>query len=352
MNWKIKLKYMAKLSVLVCVLLMGCQINPTSPPARHGAKMIYDPAAKQVIMFGGRGEGEIVGDLLDDIWALDLEKGNWHEIKTPSGPSPRLSPGFVYDPIHRQVILFGGYTSGGRLDDTWLLNLNDYEWEKVDSALSPPARSDMGMAYDQSNEFVLLFGGYCLENLRDHCDDTWVFDPDSNRWIEMNPASSPPVMYGLTLDYDSENNQFLLWGGLMSEFRQGGMASAGYNDSIWSYSVSENHWREISPGIESHPVARYWHQAAYDSEYPGLLVFGGDGGYSYLADTWFFDLESESWTRKRSDLAPPARIVGSAVYSPDYGQVILFGGLDNDFSNLNDTWSYSNISGEWEQISR
>jgi len=137
----------------------------------------------------------------------------------------------------------------------------------------------------------------------------------------------------------------------MSEFGQGSMASAGYNDSIWSYSFSDNQWLEISPGIESHPVARYWHQAAYNSGYPGLLVFGGDGGYSYLADTWFFDLESESWTRKRSDLAPPARIVGSAVYSPDFEQVILFGGLDGDFSNLSDTWIYSAVPGEWEQIS-
>ena len=74
-----------------------------------------------------------------------------------------------------------------RLGDTWLLDLNDYEWEEVNPALSPPARSDLGMACNGSDHIVLLFGGTCLENQPDLCDDTWVFDPESNRWIQMNP---------------------------------------------------------------------------------------------------------------------------------------------------------------------
>jgi len=351
MKKKIKMKYMAIYPVLICALLMGCQINPSSPSARHGAKMIYDPVGKQIIMFGGRGEGKIVGDLLDDIWAFDLEKENWREIKSSSPPPSRLSPGLVYDPSHHQVILFGGYSSRGRLDDTWLLDLNDYEWEEVNPALSPPARSDLGMAYDGSNHIVLLFGGMCLENQRDLCDDTWFFDPESNRWIEMNPPSSPPVMYGHSLNYDFLNDKFLVWGGHMSKFDQGNISSAGYNDSIWSYSYAENQWREIPPDNQSHPSARYWHQAVYDSGFSRLFVFGGDGGSRYLADTWFYDLETNIWSRHISEQTPPARIVGTAVYTTDYEQIILFGGLRQDFKNLNDTWIFSGTSGEWDQKS-
>ncbi|MCK5794053.1 MAG: hypothetical protein KAH12_05080 [Anaerolineales bacterium] len=47
----------------------------------------------------------------------------------------------------------------------------------------------------------------------------------------------------------------------------------------------------------------------------------------------------------------PARIVGTAVYATDYDQIVLFGGLRQDFSNLKDTWIFSEISGEWEQKS-
>jgi len=351
MKWKNKLKFVAMYPIIFCVLLMGCQINPSSPSARHGAKMIYDPVGKQIIMFGGRGEGEIVGDLYNDMWSLDMETHRWQEIITSSGPSPRLSPGLVYDPAHHQLILFGGYSNQGRIKDTWLFDLNSNEWEKISSALSPPARSDMGMAYDGSAHIVLLFGGMCLDNQRDLCDDTWVFDPESNLWIQMNPPSSPPVMYGHSLNYDSLNDKFLVWGGHMSKFDQGNISSAGYNDSIWSYCYAENQWQEIPLGGQSHPAARYWHQAAFDSGHPGLLIFGGDGGNRFLADTWFFNSEAENWNRKRSEQAPPARIVGSSVYTPEYEQVVLFGGLDAGFSNLDDTWVYSDISGEWEQIS-
>jgi len=333
------------------LILGGCQSNLSTPSVRHGAKMIYDPLGKQVILFGGRGEGSIAGDLYNDMWALDMETHRWQDIITSSGPSPRLSPGLVYDPAHHQLILFGGYSNQGRIKDTWLFDLNSYEWKEVSPALSPPARSDMGMAYDGTNHIAMVFGGYCIEDQRDMCDDTWTFDPESNIWVEQNPPSSPPVIYGHSLNYDSLMDQFLLWGGHMSEFNQGGMSSAGYNDSIWSYYYFDNQWQKIPPGSQSHPAARYWHQAVYDSGYPGLLVFGGDGGYSYLADTWFFNSEAENWTRKRSEKTPPARIVGASVYSSDYEQVILFGGLDVDFSNLDDTWIYSDIPGEWEQIS-
>ena len=167
----------------------------------------------------------------------------------------------------------------------------------------------------------------------------------------MDPPTSPPVMYGHSLNYDPGNDQVLLWGGHMSDLERGGGASAGYNDSIWSYSYSDNRWSEIIPGAQSHPVKRYWHQAAYVSGHPGLLVFGGDSGHGYKNDVWFFDPDNESWARVISDLVPPARIVGAMVYSPDREQVILFGGLDNDFTNLNHTWIYSDISGDWEQIS-
>ena len=333
------------------VVLGGCQLNSSTPSARHGAKMIYDPEGKQVLMFGGRGTGGLGGDLLDDIWAFDLEKEKWREIETSSGPSSRLSPGLVYDPARHQVLLFGGYSRKGRLDDTWLLDLNNYQWEEVDPSLSPPARSDMGMAYHGSSQMVLLFGGYCLENQRDLCDDTWVFDPEFNRWIEINPASSPPVMYGHSLNYDTKNDQILVWGGHMLRFTQGSSSSIGYNDSIWSYSYSKNQWLEISPGNQSHPSARYWHQAVYDSNIPGLFVFGGDGGYRFLADTWYYDPDTNKWSKINSEYSPSARIVGSAVYSADHEQVIMFGGLGQDSSNFDDTWIYSGISGEWEMVS-
>ena len=336
--------------LLAIFLAAACQFYPAIPQARHGAKMVYDPEGEQMLLFGGRGNGSIQGDLFNDLWAFDLENQIWREITSSSPPSPRLSPGMVYDPDRHQIILFGGYGKRGRLNDTWLFDLGSYEWEEIHPEISPPARSDLGMAFDGLNQVAVMFGGYCLDHQRDYCGDTWYFDPGMNSWREVFPVESPPVMYGHSLNYDSQNGKFLLWGGHMSDFDQTGMSSAGYNGSIWSYSVSDNEWLEILPGSLSRPGARYWHQAAFVSGFPGLCIFSGDGGYGYLKDSWFFNAGDESWTRIRPEQIPPARIVGAMEYSPDFGQIVLFGGLDNDFANLNDTWIYVQASGEWQLI--
>jgi N-acetylneuraminic acid mutarotase len=342
--------------ILVVLIILiglgaGCQLNRARPQARHGAKMVYDPVGKQVILFGGRGSGGVLGDLFGDLWALDLDQQRWTKMDVPSGPAPRLSPGLVYDPSHHQLILFGGYRNSGRINDTWLFDLENNEWQEVFPAESPVGRSDMGLAYDENNQIAVLFGGYCIDFERDKCHDTWIFDPALNEWMEMDPVSSPPVMYGHSLDYDSKENSFSLFGGHMSEFSESGMSSAGYNNSIWSYSYQENNWVEIPPDGYNGPRKRYWHQAAYLAQEAGLFVFGGDGGYGYLDDSWIFEEDTESWSRVNPDQSPPARIVGSLVYSPDYDQLILFGGLNDDFNNLNDTWIYTASTAAWEQIS-
>jgi len=191
-KWKMGSRKSVIMVGLLCFLLAaiaGCQIGRKKPQARHGAKMAYDPVGKQVLLFGGRGSGSVVGDLYNDIWALDLEKRTWKKLNPSSGPEARLSPGLVYDPSQHQLILFGGYRNSGRVNDTWLFDLDDNEWQEVFPSTSPPERSDMGLAYDEKNQAVLLFGGYCLDFDRDQCDDTWVFDPAGNEWVEIHPVS-------------------------------------------------------------------------------------------------------------------------------------------------------------------
>lgn len=341
------------LVVLAFMLLLGlggCRGVFAKPQPRNGGQMVYDSVGDQVLLFGGRGNGSIRGDLYGDLWSLDLESKKWEKIELPGGPAPRLSPGLVYDPVRHQLVLFGGHTNSDRVNDTWLLDLDNLEWREINPAVSPPARSDMGMAFDEKNQVVVLFGGYCLEVERDLCDDTWIFDPAANQWVEMEPESSPPVMYGLSLDYDSRGDTLLLFGGHMSRFSGNVMSSAGYNDSVWSYSYQDNAWEEFPREGSGSPVKRYWHQAAYLSEKGGLFVFGGDNGNTYLSDSWLFETDALSWTRLRPEGSPPARIVGALVSSPAHGQLVLFGGLDNDFERLNDTWIYTASTNTWEQV--
>ena len=206
------------------------------------------------------------------------------------------------------------------------------------------------MAYDAANQVVIMFGGYCREDIRGQCGDTWSYDPEARTWTEMHPLSSPPITYGPTLTYDGRNQTVLLWGGHMSTYQNGQMASAGYGETLWSYDYRENAWEEmIQP---TRPRARYWHSAAFDRADGQLVLFGGDGGSGYLDDTWFYDVGAGTWRPVRSEEAPRPRINAAMVYDSAREVVVLFGGLAEEFAILQDTWVFgrTEAGGEWTPI--
>ncbi len=59
-------------------------------------------------------------------------------------------------------------------------------WEEVQVDVSPTPRRFHAMAYDADNEVVVLFGGFGNGT---HLNDTWVFDPKKNSWMNMEPKS-------------------------------------------------------------------------------------------------------------------------------------------------------------------
>ncbi len=67
----------------------------------------------------------------------------------------------------------------------------------------------------------------------------------------MNPPSSPPVMYGHSLNYDPLKDQFLVWGGHMSRFDQGSISSAGYNDQSGHIAILKTNGRRYNQGVKA-----------------------------------------------------------------------------------------------------
>ncbi len=92
--------------------------------AFHG--MVFDDARGKTVLFSGvdriTGSGETIALNDSDIWEWD---GNvWERISTP-GPVSRASPAMIYDPIRREIVLFGGMVSGSQnegvtANDTWV----------------------------------------------------------------------------------------------------------------------------------------------------------------------------------------------------------------------------------------
>ncbi len=80
--------------------------------------MVYDPAARQAVIFGGRSSV-----FYDDCWAYSSATETWNELE-PVGnpPAPRTGAAMVYDPVGGRCVLFGGADDGGLyLGDIWEL---------------------------------------------------------------------------------------------------------------------------------------------------------------------------------------------------------------------------------------
>jgi len=136
------------------------------PPglARHEHAMAYDAQRSKIVVFGG--DNNVVH--FGDTWTYDGT--TWTQAAT-TGPSNRRYPAMAYDPISREVVLFGGREPSPVVDkaDTWVWN--GTAWAEKSPAHSPSARSGHYMTYDAARQRVVLHGGVGVD-----ASETWEWD--------------------------------------------------------------------------------------------------------------------------------------------------------------------------------
>jgi len=164
----------------------------TTPLARYGAAMTYDAARGEVVLFGGftyerwgyRG----------DTWTWD--GSTWTKRHPSASPPARDSARMIYDGARDEVVLFGGNGADGTLGDTW--TWDGTTWTEEHAATSLRARSGFGMAYDAARaEGILFGGGTSIRGLGFDLGDTWTWDGTDWRipfvaHLHLSPRSGPP----------------------------------------------------------------------------------------------------------------------------------------------------------------
>jgi hypothetical protein len=100
-------------------------------------------------LFGGKGNRS---HYFNDIWAYTPATTTWHEL-TPTSilPPGRFGHSIVYDPADRELLLFGGVvgTTGQPANDLWTYSFKSNTWAHLHPAdAGPPARTYPSMAYD------------------------------------------------------------------------------------------------------------------------------------------------------------------------------------------------------------
>jgi len=316
-------------------------LGDENPGFRTGQKMVYNPLAEEIILFGGnRGNGD--NSILESVWKFNISSSEWNEINPEVSPVSRYNHGMVYLPDNNSILLFGGRrnTDYTQLDDTWKFDLITNTWEEIISTTIPPARQFSSMTYDSQSERVLMFGGFGVNEVQ--FNDLWEFTLENNTWKEITTTNPPPSRYGHSLIYRSSANKAYLFGG----------RTLGLNNDLWEFDPFINTWNSVA--TSPRPLERYVHNMEYVSESDLGFLFGGDNSNTpdrALYDTWIYNFTANSWTEIQAETSPQARIIYSMCYDTTQNQVYIYGGLTEDYQRcLGDFWKYDFISSNWSIV--
>lgn len=157
------------------------------------------------------------------------------------------------------------------------------------------------------------------------------------------PAQSgPPSRIQDTWVYDSVSARFLMFGGYDLNWNR-------LND-IWEYNAASKTWTDVSPVAGARPQRRSGQTMVFDPVRRVVIVFGGLlDDFSYLNDTWEWSTVTKTWTNVTPAASPSARQGARLVHDAANDRLVLFGGVDaNTF--YADTWAWNLSARTWIRL--
>jgi hypothetical protein len=248
------------------------------PKPRYTHNGLFDKGKNRMIIWSGQGD-----ELYNDVWAFYFADSTWKEI-FPDGnvmdaPLKRYGTVAVFDPKTRRLVNFAGFTTSGRFDDTWSLEVDSLKWTKSEVQVHPLKRCLHSAAVDEGQRKMYVFGGQSSGNL----NDLWSLDLDAYTWSELKTEDGPSSRHFTSLIY--ANAHVLVFGG--NGASQGNYS--GVLNDLWKYSLHDQIWDSTPPG-GALPAARAGHSAVYHKTNDQLILFGGrlkNGDYS--DETWILN---------------------------------------------------------------
>jgi hypothetical protein len=305
------------------------QDSPLSfPPRRTYVNMAYDLQHANMVVFGGT----TATGVLNDTWALEYTYSqSWmlatsgKSASTAVGPTARTNASGVTD--YNNGYVFGG--SDGTSVHNDLTEWNGTQWLYWQPAHLPPARQNSSMAFDYIGGNIVLFGGNSSVSGTTLLGDTWLWN--GSDWSQSSVATHPSARQGPAMVMDAQNQNTVLFGG----------STGTYPADTWIWSNAA--WSQVSPAAS--PTGRAYHSMVFDGTRNQVVLFGGYNG-SYLNDTWIWN--GTTWANPNPTVKPPVRSNAAMVYDSVHGEVFLYGGK-NSGGALNDTWMWDGVN--WTQLS-
>jgi hypothetical protein len=296
------------------------QASPaTSPEARLGAAMVYDPNDEAVVVFGGTNGSTAFGD----TWLY--KNSTWTKETTTPQPAGRYGAGMVFATANNASVLYGG------LDPTTSLMPGD-TWERHDGTWvqrAVPPRSDTSLAYDSTRQRVVAFGG--MNQTGTNAD---TLEWDGVAWRTLAPSTSPPRRRGAGMVYHEAEQVTLVMAGVDQLLHYGD--TWAWNGTTWTKVYDSGGVLPLVSGIA----------AAYDPDRQRVVAFGGATNATSTNGTYELRREGGSWIWQATCTSPctppPARTRAAMIYDPVRKQTLLFGGFaeSSEATPLDDLWAW------------
>lgn len=212
------------------------ELHPTTAPsARAAHTMYFDPESNEVILYAGAINFSSVSN---ELWAFNFTANNWYQLHPTGGPGAGYGHSFVYDDVNKVGVFFGGRFIDGHLkNDVWFFDRSSTTWSKKYPSVKPMERYHLGMTSNPNEETFIIFGGDNEDIPNRAMDDTWIYNSQTNTWIEVHSTLNPPARCKHKLVFDKYHNKVVLFGGIGESF------SVTYND-LWIFDPDSMSWSQ------------------------------------------------------------------------------------------------------------
>lgn len=310
-------------------------------PARANASMIYDQENNRLIVFGGNS----ASGYISDIWALDLSTNTWTEIVETSDarPEARHTHDVIFDESNNRMIIFAGQGIGGLYNDVWSFNMDNKRWQQILATGSggvPVTRYGTVTVHDLPENRLVTFGGFSSNG---RLNDTWALDLASDSWTKLNPGTSPVRRCLHNGNYVPDRDEMIIYGG----------QSSGNREDIWSFDLKTDTWTDLTPNMKPpgrhFSTVTYLGNdrlLLFGGNSAGQNNFSGA-----LNDLWEFSLSDNTWTElSPSGVLPAGRVGANAVFIPTENRLLVFGGNASNGDFLNDVWELQLITTSTDNV--